>query len=278
MNRPARMRTLLICHDGALLDQEGLRQWLASFSDLAGVIVLREPGKRTWRRVIREVKRVGMVRFADVLAFRLYRRLVLAPAFREWERASLEQIRATYPAVSNSEVLFTGSPNSREADEFISRLAPDLMIARCKTLLKENIFTLPAAGTFVLHPGICPEYRNAHGVFWALANGATDKVGLTLLRIDKGVDTGPVYGYFSYDYDEMSESHLVITERVLFDNLDAVAKRLVEIHSGVVGPIETAGRPSATWGQPWLTAYFRWRRAARRRMLKLLDEPAAQPD
>src|SRR5436309_328007 len=29
--------------------------------------------------------------------------------------------------------------------------------------------SLPARGTFVLHTGICPEYRNAHGCFWALA-------------------------------------------------------------------------------------------------------------
>ena len=71
------------------------------------------------------------------------------------------------------------------------------MVARCKRILKERIFAVPRPGTYVLHPGICPEYRNAHGAFWALARRDLDKVGLTLLRIDKGVDTGPVYGYFT---------------------------------------------------------------------------------
>jgi methionyl-tRNA formyltransferase len=134
-------------------------------------------------------------------------------------------------------------------------------------LLKESVFTLPVAGTFVMHPGVCPEYRNAHGCFWALANGELDKVGMTLLKIDKGVDTGPVYGYFSYDYDESTESHKVISQRVLFDNLDAVAARLIEIHDGSASRIDTTGRQSAAWGQPWLTAYLKWKRQARKRTL-----------
>ena len=38
---------------------------------------------------------------------------------------------------------------------------PDLVIARCKTLLASRVFSIPPLGTYVMHPGICPEYRNA---------------------------------------------------------------------------------------------------------------------
>ena len=117
----------------------------------------------------------------------------------------------------------------------------------------------------MLHPGVCPEYRNAHGCFWALANGDVDKVGMTLLRIDAGVDTGPVYGYFTYDYDEVAESHIVIQNRVTLDNLDAVMRTLRAVWRGEAEPVDTRGRPSATWGQPWLTSYLKWKLNARRR-------------
>ena len=264
MNSQASIKTLLICHEGALLDQEGLRRWLASFSNLAGVIVLRESRERRWRRIKREVKRVGFLRFLDVLAFQLYYRLMDAARDRQWEQERLDEICAVNPE-TDAPVLITYSPNSAEAEEFIKRMRPDIMLARCKTLLKESIFALPATGTFVMHPGICPEYRNAHGCFWALANGELDKVGMTLLRIDRGVDTGPVYGYFSYGYDEVAESHKVISQRVLFDNLEAVAGKLIEIHEGSALRIDTCGRRSAAWGQPWLTAYLRWKRSARGR-------------
>ena len=262
------IKTLLICHEGALLDQKGLQRWLASFSNLAGVIVLRENRKRRWRRIKREINRVGLMRFLDVIAFRLYYKLAIAARDGQWERKRLNEICAVYPK-ADAPVLFTHSPNSREAEEFIKRIRPDIMLARCKTLLKESIFSLPATGTFVMHPGICPEYRNAHGCFWALANGELDKVGMTLLRIDKGVDTGPVYGYFSYDYEEVTESHIVISQRVLFDNLEGVARRLIEIHEGCAHRVDTSGRRSAAWGQPWLTAYVKWKRQARQRAFRV---------
>jgi methionyl-tRNA formyltransferase len=113
----------------------------------------------------------------------------------------------------------------------------------------------------VLHPGICPEYRNAHGCFWALAERDLTRVGMTLLKVDAGVDTGPVYGHYSYPFDEKRESYNVIQYRVVSENLDALADRFGQIAAGTAQPIDTHGRASANWGQPWLTRYLGWRRA-----------------
>jgi folate-dependent phosphoribosylglycinamide formyltransferase PurN len=258
------MKTLVICHDGAALDQEGLARWLGSFSDVVGLVVLRETGKRARRRISTEIKRVGPLRFIDVLAFRLYYRLFLAKQDRRWEDQKLEELRAIYPALKNVPVLMTHSPNSEEAERFIQERRPDIMIARCKSLLKETIFSIPTKGTLVMHPGICPEYRNAHGCFWALANGDLSKVGMTMLRIDKGVDTGPVFGYYLYSGDDSQDSHVVIQHRVVLDNLEAIGKKLHEIFLGEAIPIDTKGRKSSTWGQPWLTKYLGWKSRARR--------------
>src|SRR5207247_7858357 len=107
-------------------------------------------------------------------------------------------------------------------------------------------------------------YRNAHGSFWALAKRDLEKVGLTLLKIDNGVDTGPVYGYYSYDFDEIRESHLVIMTRVVLDNLDPIRDKLLEIHAGIAKPIDTAGRSTAVWGQPCVHSYLGWKLEARR--------------
>ena len=93
----------------------------------------------------------------------------------------LRTIAADAPACTN--VLRTTSVNSAECVAFVRACAPDFMLARCKTLLKPAVFTVPPGGTYVLHPGICPEYRNAHGCFWALACGDLSRVGLTLLLI-----------------------------------------------------------------------------------------------
>jgi hypothetical protein len=258
-----RMRTVLICHDEDRLNRIGMARWLASFSDLAGIIALRETNQRMMRRVRRELKRVGALRFPDVLAMRAYYRLFLAGKDRVWEDSKVNDLCRRYPEIEpQTRVLTVSSPNSPEAEQFLTALQPDIIIARCKQLLNERIYTLASQGTFVMHPGICPEYRNAHGCFWALAHRDLERVGMTLLRIDRGVDTGPVYGYYSYSFDELSESYIVITHRVVFDNLDALQLKLQEIHEGRAQPLDTRGRTSQAWGQPWLTRYLSWRRAA----------------
>lgn len=260
------MKTLLICHDGAQLDQVVLARWLNSFSELVGIVVIQEPPGRMWRRVRRELKRIGVFRFLDALAFRLYYRLFVARKDMRWERHELQEKSFKYGDIAaKTAILKTPSPNSAESEAFVRKLNPDIVVARCKTLLKESVFSIPTKGTFVMHPGICPEYRNAHGCFWALANGETDKVGMTLLRIDKGVDTGPPFGYFSYPFDEVQESHIVIQHRVVLENLDALRAKFFEIFDGKAVPLSTSGRASAAWGQPWLSKYLQWKSRARRR-------------
>ena len=125
---------------------------------------------------------------------------------------------------------------------------PDIVIARCKSLLKESVFTIPTKGTFVMHPGICPQYRNAHGCFWALAKNDRQNVGMTLLKIDKGVDTGPVYGYYRCEFDEQRDSHHVIQHKVVFDNLDSLGQKLTEIQRGTAQTIDTGRLPSGGMG------------------------------
>ncbi len=254
------MRTLLICHADAPLDREGLRRWLGSFSDFVGTLVIDEPPGRLRRRIAREIRRVGYLRFLDVLGFRAHYALCQSAWDRRWVRGQLDALRGRFPDRPRSPELTVPSPNSPAAEGFVREREPDLVIARCKTLLQERMFSIPALGTFVLHPGVCPEYRNAHGCFWALASGDDANVGATLLRIDRGVDTGPVFGYFRVRADPRLESHCVTGHRVVLENLDAIRDRLREIEAGTARPIDTAGRRSATWGQPWLSAYLKMRR------------------
>lgn len=257
------MKTVLICHEDSKIDCDGLKNWLASFSDLVGIVILREKNERKFNRVKREIKRVGFFRFLDVAAFRLYYRFFLSQADSLWEQEELANIEKKYGTAGNVPILITHSPNSAETEKFLKETQSDIVIARCKVILKKRIFSLAKIGTFVMHPGICPEYRNAHGCFWALARGDNEKVGMTLLKIDEGVDTGPIYEYFGYNYDAANESHIRIQTRVVTENLDKIEAKLKEIAVGKAEKIDVEGRESGVWGHPWLTKYIAWKRRAR---------------
>ena len=86
------MKTALVCHDGADLSQEGIARWLGSFLNLVGIVVLREKKRKTYRRIKWEVKRVGAVRFLDVLAFRIYYKFFLSRKDQIWQQKKLAEL------------------------------------------------------------------------------------------------------------------------------------------------------------------------------------------
>jgi len=212
MTQPAHPPSIvLICHERDQLDCQGLASWLATTMNLIGLIVIREGHGRIWRVARRQIRREGWLSFLDVLAFRAYSKLLLAHRDDEWKERTLTRLRARFPAdLGNVRRIVVTDPNAPDAVAFLRELEPDLVLARCKFLLKREVFNMPARGTYVLHPGICPEYRNAHGCFWALVNRDHQRVGMTLLRVDEGVDTGPVYLQAGCEIDEVREAHTVI--------------------------------------------------------------------
>ena len=224
---------------------------------------------------------MGPLRFLDVVAFRAYARLRLKARETAWADDVIRSMRTRYPAdLTSIPHIVVPGPNAEEAREFMARLRPDIAIARCKMILKPAMFQLPRVGTFVLHPGICPEYRNAHGCFWALANRDVARAGMTLLKVDAGIDTGPIYLQAGCDIDEVRESHTVIQYRVVLENLDAIGRILLSLCRGEeVATVPTQGRRSETWGQPQLSVYMRWKMAAHKQAKgfgqKALGRPSA---
>jgi methionyl-tRNA formyltransferase len=257
-------RTVLICHSENRLNRECLAGWLASFSELSGIVLIRDSRKRRWRRVKREFARSGLVGLTDVMLFRAFYPLIFGRADGEKESSLIERLKQEYPLPRDIPTMYCESPNGAAARQFIQEAQPDIAIARCGVILRKSVFSIPTRGTFVMHPGICPEYRNAHGCFWALQRRDLNKVGMTLLKIDEGVDTGPIFGYYSYPYDEKRESHVQIQNRVVFENLDKLRHKLEQISTGQASTIQTNGRTSAVWGQPRLTSYIGWKLSARK--------------
>ena len=71
-------------------------------------------------------------------------------------------------------------------------LRPDLVILAFVTdLIPEALLDIPPFGTICYHPSLLPRHRGASGINWAVIQGDT-RTGLTILWVDKGIDTGPI--------------------------------------------------------------------------------------
>ena len=85
-----------------------------------------------------------------------------------------------------------GKMKDAEVREAYLGLSPDLVILAFVTdIIPETLLDIPPIGTICYHPSLLPRHRGASGINWAVIQGDT-RTGLTILWVDKGIDTGPI--------------------------------------------------------------------------------------
>jgi methionyl-tRNA formyltransferase len=87
-------------------------------------------------------------------------------------------------------------------------------------ILPASVFALPVKGFFNIHPGPLPRYRGADPIFQQLKN-KEKKAGVTIHKLDEGLDTGPVV------INEMIPVDPADTYGILTSKLSFTAARLV---------------------------------------------------
>jgi methionyl-tRNA formyltransferase len=82
--------------------------------------------------------------------------------------------------------------NNPEAHELMLALRPDVaVVVAFGQILPLGFFDLPPFGTVNLHASMLPAYRGAAPAVHAILNGERE-TGVTIMRIDEGMDTGDV--------------------------------------------------------------------------------------
>lgn len=77
--------------------------------------------------------------------------------------------------------------------DLIQAAEPDVLLVSGAPVLRPEIFGLPRLAAINIHYGVAPDYRGEDTLFWALANGDHDRLGLTIHAIERGVDSGRVF-------------------------------------------------------------------------------------
>lgn len=81
---------------------------------------------------------------------------------------------------------------SDEAFDYFNRLAPDaVVIIAYGQIIPARLLEIPRLGWINVHASLLPKYRGAAPINWAIINGE-QTTGLSTMRIDAGLDTGPV--------------------------------------------------------------------------------------
>ncbi|HBE87544.1 MAG TPA: methionyl-tRNA formyltransferase, partial [Elusimicrobia bacterium] len=151
------------------------------------------------------------------------------------------------PPVKNSALalnLPVFQPSSgAELNEALTALRPDLgVVVAYGRLIKKEELALPPLGFINLHFSLLPKYRGAAPVQWSLINGETE-TGVTVFRLDEGMDTGPVVASARTPVDPAEDSP------ALFGRLTELGRGLLvsavrEIAEGRAAFTPQSGEPS----------------------------------
>ena len=114
--------------------------------------------------------------------------------------------------------------------------APDLIVvAAFGQILRPHILELPANGSLNVHASLLPRWRGASPIQHAILGGDTE-TGISLMKMDEGLDTGPVYAQEAitiYPSDTAETLH----DRLAILGAESLMRNLPDILSGNLKPV-----------------------------------------
>ncbi|MBW2261183.1 MAG: methionyl-tRNA formyltransferase [Deltaproteobacteria bacterium] len=106
-------------------------------------------------------------------------------------------------------------------------------------LLPRAILDIPQMGCVNLHASLLPRHRGAAPVQWAILSG-DEETGLCLMRMDEGMDTGPVIASTTMPLGQ-NETAGELSERLAMASGAFIASELPRYISGELEPVAQEG-------------------------------------
>ena len=102
----------------------------------------------------------------------------------------------------NTPLLKINNINDSEVIEALKKHEIDwLFIIGWSQIAKKEVLTTPTNGCIGMHPTLLPVGRGRAAIPWAIIKGL-DKTGVTMFKLDEGVDTGDIIGQGVIDINE----------------------------------------------------------------------------
>jgi methionyl-tRNA formyltransferase len=98
-------------------------------------------------------------------------------------------VRAGVPVLQPERL---GGDRGAAARAELAALAPEIIVvAAYGKILPQTVLDIPPLGCINVHGSLLPRYRGAAPIQWAVMRGERE-TGITIMRMDQGMDTGPM--------------------------------------------------------------------------------------
>jgi methionyl-tRNA formyltransferase len=125
----------------------------------------------------------------------------------------------------------------------IRNWSPDvIVVVAYGKILPKGLLELPRFGCVNVHASLLPKLRGASPIQWAILKGF-QTTGLTLMKMDEGMDTGPILAKLPVPVDAR-ETTPTLTRKMMEAGPPFLVKQLSEYLSGNLLPSPQEGRES----------------------------------
>ena len=133
-------------------------------------------------------------------------------------------------------LILNQSINEEKSLQQIKSFAPDLLISIAgNEIFRKRLIDLAPFGCLNLHTGFLPKYRGLIPTFWALKNNEK-KIGITVFKVDEGIDSGPILVQKSVDIDLRIQSELIRKTKSIGMDCIVEAVNLIDTGKAIYKP------------------------------------------
>lgn len=95
-----------------------------------------------------------------------------------------------YPSLLKT--YYVDDVNDAQCIDLCNNVSPDLIVIYGTAILTTKTIDSMKADIYNVHSSILPYYRNVHSDFWAYMNEERERIGITIFKINAGIDTGSI--------------------------------------------------------------------------------------
>lgn len=154
--------------------------------------VICEEGMSAWGLLRRRVKKLGLRVVAGQILFLTAVLPVVRRCSKKRARQIISENRLNCSEIPEDRITHVDSVNSDAAIELLQRLSPRVVVVNGTRIITQKTLQSIDAVFINTHVGITPLYRGVHGAYWALASRDGENCGVTVHRVDAGIDTGSI--------------------------------------------------------------------------------------
>ena len=203
----------------------------------------------------RRVKKLGLLTVAGQVGF-----VSLVRPILERESCSrVAEIKQTFrlndAPIPETEITRVSSVNTPDTAALLHDLHPDVVVINGTRIISKRTLESVPVPFINIHAGITPLYRGVHGAYWALVERNRKACGVTVHRVDTGIDTGGILGQALIEPSR--EDNFVSYPLLQLASALPLLKTAIEgVLNGTATTLPPPRGVSRLWSHPTLWGYF----------------------